>query len=225
VVFRADGRGVVMDNTQTGPTDDMVAVDQHTRRWIERFVVGLNLCPFAAPLLRGEQVRGEQARGKQVSGGQGDRGNALRIAVCAQTRPRAMAEAVLAELELLRATPPDELVTSVLVFSEALRGFDDYLDFLALAEELLYESGLEGSVQIASFHPEYQFDGAEPDDVANFTNRAPYPMLHFLREDAVSEALERYPMPEQIPLRNIERLQAMGIDAVLTLLRDIERDR
>lgn len=210
MVFRADGRGVVMDNTQTGPTDDMVAVDQHTRRWIERFVVGLNLCPFAAPLFRNKQDAGD---------------NALRIAVCAQTRPRAMAEAVLAELELLRATPPAELVTSVLIFSEALRGFDDYLDFLALAEELLYESGLEGSVQIASFHPEYQFDGAEPDDVANFTNRAPYPMLHFLREDAVSEALERYPTPEQIPLRNIERLQAMGIDAVLTLLRDIERDR
>jgi hypothetical protein len=208
-----------MDNPEAGPGDDMLAVDGHTRRWIERFVVGLNLCPFAAPLFRGQQVRG-----KQVPGGQGDDGNALRITVCSETRPRAMAEAVFAELELLRTMPAEELVTSVLVFSEALRDFDDYLDFLALAEELLYESGLEGSVQIASFHPEYQFDGAEPDDVANFTNRAPYPMLHFLREDAVSEALQRYPAPERIPLRNIERLQTMGIDAVRALLRDIERD-
>lgn len=200
-----------MDNRETSREDDAVAVDRHTRRWIERFVVGLNLCPFAAPLIRGRH---------------GDSGNEqLRIAICAQTRPRAMAEAVLAELELLRNTPPEELVTSVLVFSEALRDFDDYLDFLALAEELLYECGLEGSVQIASFHPDYQFDGAEPDDVTNFTNRAPYPMLHFLREDAVLAALQRYPAPEQIPLRNVDRLQGMGIDAVKALLQDIERDR
>jgi hypothetical protein len=186
----------------------------HTRRWIERFVVGLNLCPFAAPLFR-------ESRG----GGSGAGGESLRIAVCAHTRPRAMAEAVLAELELLRATPAQELVTSVLVFSRALRDFDDYLDFLALAEELLYECGLEGSVQIASFHPDYQFEGALAQDVANFTNRAPYPLLHFLREEAVSQALERYPAPEQIPQRNIDRLQAMGIDAVQALLREIEHDR
>jgi hypothetical protein len=191
--------------------DEATAVGQHTRRWIERFVVGLNLCPFAAPLFREGGIRGG--------------GEQLRIAVCAQTRPRAMAEAVLAELELLRATPAEALVTSVLVFSQALRDFDDYLDFLALAEELLYECGLEGSVQIASFHPDYQFEGAEPQDVANFTNRAPYPMLHFLREDAVSHALERYPAPEQIPLRNIDRLQAMGIESVRALLREIEQDR
>lgn len=194
--------------------DAAVAVSRHTRRWIERFVIGLNLCPFAAPLFR------ERGVGRGDTGGE-----PLRIAVCAQTRPRAMAEAVLAELELLRATSAQELVTSVLVFSQALRDFDDYLDFLALAEELLYECGLEGSVQIASFHPDYQFDGAQAQDVANFTNRAPYPMLHFLREEAVSLALERYPEPEQIPQRNIDRLQTMGIDAVQALLREIEQDR
>lgn len=179
----------------------------HTRRWVERFVVGLNLCPFAAPLLR-----------------DGDRGR-LRIAVCTATDIEQLATAVLDELELLRATPEAELTTSLLVFERALADFDDYLDFLALAEDLLHDSGLEGSLQIASFHPDYQFEGSPVHDVANFTNRAPYPMLHFLREDTVSRALERYADPEAIPLRNIERLRALGNDAVRELLAKIEQDR
>lgn len=212
-------------------SDASAAVDRHTRRWIEHFVVGLNLCPFAAPLFREQAHRDKSHSEKAHKENLPEENSArpsdgpLRIAVCAQTRPRAMAEAVLAELELLRTTPAEAPVTSVLVFSQALRDFDDYLDFLALAEDLLFECGLEGSVQIASFHPDYQFDGSPAQDVANFTNRAPYPMLHFLREEAVSQVLERYPAPEQIPLRNIERLRAMGIDAVLSLLRDIEHER
>jgi hypothetical protein len=188
---------------------DDAAIAAHARRWIERFVIGLNLCPFAASLLRGEPGARES----------------LRIAVCAQTQPRALAEAVLAEFEILRAAPADAPETTVLVFRQALREFDDYLDFLALAEDLLYECGLEGILQIASFHPDYQFEGTQPEDVSNFTNRAPYPMLHFLREESVSHALERYPEPERIPERNIERLRAMGIDAVRELLREIGRDR
>lgn len=178
-------------------------IARHTRRWIEQFVIGLNLCPFAAPVVRGGQ---------------------LRIAVCGQATARALAEAVLNELELLRNTPERELATSVLVFSAALGDFDEYLDFLALAEELLYESGLEGSVQIASFHPAYQFDGTALHDVANFTNRAPYPMLHFLREDSLTRALERYPDPEEIPQRNVEKLRTMGREAVQALLLKIAGD-
>jgi hypothetical protein len=197
--------------------DNEDAVARHTRRWIERFVVGLNLCPFAAPLFRGESF------GNELSGAEKEHDARLRIVVCTQLRPRALAEAVLAELELLRATPADAPATSVLVFSQALRDFDDYLDFLALAEELLYECGLEGILQIASFHPDYQFEDATPQDVANFTNRAPYPMLHFLREEAVTQAVARHPAPEQIPQRNVERLQALGIDAVQALLRQIEQ--
>lgn len=198
--------------------DDSTACEiaRHTRRWIERFVVGLNLCPFAAPLFRGE---GEE------------RGERLRIAVCRDVSFEPLIDAVLRELELLRDTPADAPVTSVLVFAEALADFDDYLDFLVLAENLLQQSGLEGEVQIASFHPDYcfedsgGFEGSGASDVANFTNRAPYPMLHFLREEVVARALEHFAAPERIPQRNIDRLRGLGEVAVRDLLARIEEDR
>jgi uncharacterized protein len=179
------------------------AVAAHTRRWIEQFVVALNLCPFAAPVLRGTQ---------------------LRVAVSDLVAVPELAMAVLDELDRLQRSAESELATSVLVFSRALADFDDYLDFVALAEELLQECGLDGVVQIASFHPHYQFQGASRDDVANFTNRSPYPMLHFIREAAVSRALQHYPDPEQIPQRNIARLQALGSAAVSVLLARIASD-
>jgi uncharacterized protein len=181
---------------------DVAMIAAHTRRWVERFVIGLNLCPFAAPVLRAQQ---------------------LGIVVCSHTTMPEMANAVLDELDRLQNTPERELATSVLVFSDALADFEEYLDFLALAEELLYESGLDGVVQIASFHPQYQFDGTALHDVANFTNRSPYPMLHFIREAAVSRAVENYAAPEQIPQRNIERLHALGGAAIAKLLLDIEQ--
>lgn len=176
------------------------AVRAHTRRWIERFVVGLELCPFAAPVLRDDQ---------------------LRIAVCEATELPELASALLDELDLLQRTPESELATSVLVLPRALAEFDDYLDFLALAEELLAECGLEGTLQIASFHPDYRFEGAPEGDVADFSNRSPYPMLHFLREVQVERALAHYPDPERIPARNIERLNGMGRAAVGALLEAI----
>ncbi len=173
----------------------------HTRRWIEQFVVALNLCPFAAPVVRANQIR---------------------IAVCDREVERELAAAVLDELDRLQRAAENELPTSVLVFARALTDFEDYLDFLALAEALLRKSGLDGVVQIASFHPYYQFHGTSIDDVANFTNRSPYPMLHFIREAAVSRALQHYPAPEQIPQRNIAQLQTLGNDAVQRLLKRIE---
>lgn len=182
---------------------DAAAVDvirAHSRRWIERFVVGLQLCPFAAPVLRDNQ---------------------LRIAVCEATELPELASAVLDEFDILQRTPEKELATSVLVFSRALADFDDYLDFLAFAEELLAECGLEGTFQIASFHPDYRFEGAPADDIANFTNRSPYPMLHFLREDQVGRLLERYPDPDLIPERNIDRLRSLGPAALSALLAEI----
>lgn len=179
------------------------SITSHTRRWIEQFVVGLNLCPFAAPVLRGQQ---------------------LRIALCSDGDAADLITAVHAELERLQNTPESELATSVLVFSRALADFNDYLDFLTLAEQLSWQMGLEGIVQIASFHPHYQFAGSAVDDVANFTNRSPYPMLHFIREQAVSRALDRYPSAEQIPQRNIEKLQTMGSAAVHELLESIQRN-
>lgn len=169
----------------------------HTRRWVEAVVVELGLCPFAAPVLRGQQ---------------------LRIEVCTADADTQLALAVLDELELLQRTPASELATTLLVFPAALADFEHYLDFVALAEELLAESDLEGVVQIASFHPLYQFDGAPADDPANYSNRSPYPMLHFLREEQLSHALDHYPDPEQIPQRNIERLRALGSAALIARL-------
>ena len=171
-----------------------------TRRWIEQFVVAENLCPFAAPVLRANQ---------------------LRIAVCAAEDEPALALALLDELDLLQRTPEAEIATGVLVFTEALADFETYLDFLALAEELVQECGLEGIVQLASFHPQYCFEGVAPDDVANFTNRSPLPMLHLLREDSISRALEVYANADAIPARNIEHLRELGSAVVIERLARI----
>lgn len=175
-------------------------IEAHTRRWIEQFVVGLELCPFAEPVLRE---------------------GTLRIAVCAETEEAALARAVLGELELLQRVPESEVGTGVLVFSRALADFDQYLDFLGLAEALLEECGLDGVLQIASFHPDYCFDGVPREDVSNTSNQSPYPMLHFIREAALTRALAHYPDPERIPERNIERLRALGAGALAELRQRI----
>lgn len=174
-----------------------------TRRWIEQFVIGENLCPFAAPAVQQNQ---------------------LRIAVCTGTADTELVMAVLDELDLLQRTPESELATSVLAFPNALENFERYLDFVALAEELLEECGLDGIVQIATFHPQYYFADSEPGDVANYTNRAPFPLLHFLRESVLTRALENYPEPEAIPERNIEHLRALGLQRVQQLLDSIREE-
>jgi hypothetical protein len=179
---------------------DSSAIAALTRRWVDQFVIGENLCPFAAPALRLQP---------------------LRIEVCVLDQEDALVAAVLRELDLLQSTPERELVTSVLVFPNALSDFESYLDFAALAEELLETAGLEGTLQIATFHPQYCFADAAPDDVSNYTNRSPYPMLHFLREDALTRALEHVPQPEAIPQRNIAHLRALGLARVQQMLRDI----
>lgn len=179
---------------------DHTAVAELTRRWVEQFVIAENLCPFAAPALRGQS---------------------LRIAVSEADDLDTLAASVLEELDLLQATPERELVTSVLVFSNALSDFDSYLDFAELAQELLETAGLEGTLQIATFHPQYCFAGAAVDDVSNYTNRSPFPMLHFLREDALTRVLDSYPDAEAIPQRNIEHLRALGLAHIQQLLKGI----
>ncbi|MDB6063765.1 MAG: hypothetical protein JWM78_3868 [Verrucomicrobiaceae bacterium] len=171
-----------------------------TRRWIEQFVIAENLCPFAAPVLRQNQ---------------------LCIAVNEAHDDRELALSVLDELELMQRAPEAELATSVLVFPHTLQDFERYLDFVALAEELLEACELDGIVQIASFHPQYCFADAAVDDVSNFTNRAPFPMLHFLRESALTRVLDNYPEPEAIPQRNIDHLQALGLEQVKLRLAKI----
>lgn len=176
-----------------------------TRDWVEGFVVAHNVCPFARRELVGETIRF--------------------VEVAASEWEPAL-EALIEECRRLDATPAIE--TTLLVLRPGLEDFDDYLDFLAVAEALLVEQGYEGTYQLASFHPDYCFDGAEQDDPANFTNRSPWPMLHLLREAGLEHALAHYPEPEAIPERNIERMGQLGserLSAELAALRGQVPDR
>lgn len=170
---------------------DSAAAIRHTRRWLDDFVVGLNLCPFARPLL-------------------GD--PALRIAVCDAARPEQLRHAFLRELDLLQSSPEAAVATSLLVFTGALTEFDDYLDFLDEAQSLLEAAGLSGVVQLASFHPDYLFEGEAPGGASHFSNRSPWPTVHFIREDMLSRALGDYPDPDKIPGRNVATLEGLGVD-------------
>lgn len=166
------------------------AIAGQTRKWLAEFVVGLNLCPFARPLLDSPQ---------------------LRIAVCAETEADALYRAFLQELDQLQCTPESELATSLLVFSRALNDFDDYLDYLDGARDLLAQAGLEGTVQLASFHPRYRFEGEASDGASHFSNRSPWPTIHLIREDMLARVLVDFPDPEAIPMRNIATLEGIGV--------------
>ncbi len=166
-------------------------VERHILLWLDDFVVGLNLCPFARPLLGASN---------------------LRIAICAASDTAALREAFLHELDLLQRSTEQDIATTLLVFPQALRDFADYLWFLEDGQELLREAGLEGVVQLASFHPQYRFAGEAPDAASHYSNRAPYPLIHLLREDMLTRALADFADPERIPDRNIDTLNAIGVE-------------
>ncbi|MFN9373556.1 MAG: DUF1415 domain-containing protein [Planctomycetaceae bacterium] len=158
------------------------------RQWLEQVVVGLNLCPFA----RGPWTRGE-----------------IRVVVCRATDNTGILDFLAVELRQLADRPRREVETTVIILAAALPDFLDYNDFLELAEERLCAEGWEGVFQLASFHPAYRFADTEPDDPGNLTNRAPYPLLHLLREESVSEAVDATPDPDEIPRRNIARMEGL----------------
>lgn len=166
------------------------------RHWVETLVVGLNLCPFA----KRELVK-----------------NRVRFSVTDAVTEEQLLEALQAELELL---DHDEAIeTTLLIHPDVLQDFYDYNQFLDRADSLLEQMGLVGIYQIASFHPDYRFGGTAPDDVENYTNRSPYPMLHLLREESLEQAIANYPDPEQIPERNIALLRSLGHDRMQVLLQ------
>jgi hypothetical protein len=161
-----------------------------TLAWVERLVVGLELCPFArAPLEAGR----------------------VRVVVTDCDDPRELLTVVDDELGYLMATEASEVETTLIVHPECLTDFRDYNDFLDPADQLLELRGVDGDVQIASFHPDYCFADAEDDDPANFSNRSPHPMLHLLREASVAKAVASHPDIEGIPERNIARLRAVPL--------------
>lgn len=159
-----------------------------TRQWLEDWVIRLNLCPFAKYPHENNQVR---------------------IVETQSTEEDEIFNVVLSELDYLYHAEPSETETTLVVIENGLASFDQYLDFLHLLEQVLPETGLEGIIQIASFHPDYCFEGESQDDPANLTNRSPYPMFHLIREASIEKALANYPDPDAIPERNIALLRKM----------------
>jgi len=165
--------------------------------WLERAVIGLNLCPFAKAVHVKKQIR---------------------YAVSSATTPEALLDDLISELELLAESSAEKIDTTLLILPNVLGDFLDYNDFLDIADETLEELDLAGELQIASMHPHYQFADTQPDDMENYTNRSPYPMLHLLRETSIERAVADYPHPENIPQRNIELTQKLGLAKMQALL-------
>ena len=168
---------------------------ERTRRWIATFVIGLNLCPFARRVFEA---------------------GAIRYAVTDAATEHALLDALTSELQSLSATPAIE--TTLLIHPHAFGDFLDYNDFLDRAECLVASLGFEGVVQIASFHPAYQFSDTAPDDVENYTNRSPYPMLHLLREESITRVADNEDELLAIPERNIATLRSLGLERVREML-------
>ena len=174
-----------------------------TRTWLERAVIGLNLCPFAKAVHSRNQIR------FQVS-------NA--------TTTSALLADLAEEMRMLSESDPEIIDTTLLIHPHLLADFLDYNDFLDLADQALEDLQLDGILQIASFHPHYQFAGTRPDDIENYTNRSPYPTLHLLRESSIDRAVETFPDAASIFERNIATLhelghagwQALNLDAIET---------
>ena len=168
------------------PDDPAVAA---TRRWLERAVIGLNLCPFArAPYVKGR----------------------VRFRVSSAGNEDELVADLAEELGLLAAAEPDDIETTLLIHPQVLQDFHDFNDFLEIADATVTALGLEGELQVASFHPDYQFADAAPDAIENCTNRSPFPTLHLLRESSIDRAIEAIDDTDEIYRRNIESLRALG---------------
>lgn len=178
----------------TSMDDDPIAA---TRRWLQRAVIGLNLCPFAKAVQARDQIR---------------------YVLSAATTPDELLEELAIELAWLNDTDPAVVDTTLLIHPRVLTDFYDYNDFLDLADAAVDALGLEGEIQVASFHPEYRFAGTDSDDPGNCTNRSPYPMLHLLREASVERAVDAFPDPDAIVDRNVETLERLGVEGYRKLL-------
>lgn len=172
------------------------AIIQEVQQWLTDVVVGLNLCPFARKPMRAGQVL---------------------FKVSAATEDKTLMADLLTELQRLDSNPDHELLTTLLIIPEHLNDFADYNQFLELAEWLLERNNYTGTYQLASFHPDYQFANTAPEDPENLTNRAPYPILHLLREENLEKMIDLYPDPESIPENNIRRVQSLTQDEKLHL--------
>jgi len=175
-------------NTAELPDHPVIAA---TRTWLEKAVIGLNLCPFAKAVYIKQQIRYVLSRAKEVD---------------------VLMTELESELLALQAADPAKIDTTLIIIPDALSDFLDYNDFLTVADNLLEELELNGEIQIASFHPQYQFAGTKADDIENYTNRSPYPILHLLRETSIERAADAFPEAEMIFKKNMETLRELGHD-------------
>jgi hypothetical protein len=181
--------------SESSSADELTSseVIDSTRVWIERAVIGLNLCPFAKSVYISNRVRFVVSDASTADGLLGD---------------------LERELRALSRAAPEDVETTVLIHPHVLASFLDYNDFLDVADAAVDRLDLSGILQIASFHPDYRFAGTAQDDVTNYTNRSPYPMLHLLREESVERAVDAFPGAELIPERNMETMRRLGLRGV-----------
>lgn len=173
---------------------------KQTERWLKDWVIKLDLCPFA-------KYPFDQGR--------------IRIIATQATDSDTLFRFVLEELDQLYHSDARDVETTLVVVDQSLSQFNQYLEFLDLLEHVIVETGLEGEIQIASFHPNYCFEGVAEDDPSNYTNRSPYPMFHLIREASLEQAVKHYPDPEKIPERNIALLREMGLEEIRQRLKRI----
>lgn len=189
----ARASSLVESNTMSTPNlnadDDQIIAA--TERWLEKAVIGLNLCPFAKAVHVKKQVR---------------------YVVSNATTVEALLETLMNELQLLSDTPAEEIDTTLLIHPFVLNDFTDYNEFLDVADAAVEDMHLDGEIQVASFHPQYQFAESDINDIGNYTNRAPYPILHLLREDSIERAVEAFPEASEIFEKNIETMEKLGHD-------------
>lgn len=187
-----------MKSLNQAERDEILA---RVRHWLEAAVIGLNLCPFAKSV----HVKGQ-----------------IRTVVSSATTEEELRDELRAELEYLRDTPPESVDTTLLVHPFVLGDFLDFNDFLDVADAELERLDLVGEMQIASFHPDYQFAGTEAGDITNYTNRAPYPILHLLREASIARAAESFPDASEIYERNMETMRKLGLEGWQRLMDERE---
>jgi len=179
----------LMENGNSAATADEVVAA--TRTWLEKAVIGLNLCPFVEAVHLGNQIR---------------------YAVSDAQTTEALLADLGCELQTLAAADPAQVETTLLIHPRVLDDFLDYNDFLDIADAAVEVLGLTGTIQVASFHPQYRFADTEPDAIENYSSRSPYPMLHLLREESVERAVAAFPDAGRIPDHNIETLRRIGHD-------------
>lgn len=175
----------------------MNQIKQDTKDWIEKMVIGLNLCPFAKQPFKTNKIRYVVADGTLED----------------------LVETLIKEIKMLVVTEASKIETTLIIHPNLLTDFYDYNDFLGIGQYVLENESLEGIIQIASFHPDYQFEGTSKDAAENYTNRSPYPMLHLLREASLEQILKHYPHPELIPERNIDTLNRLGLKGIQDILK------